>query len=384
MKLRARKISAFFNWWGAGLLDCLPWGIHRWFETRQNRLIIAIEQPMATVYLETPGGTEHLGEYKLNQDLALAQILPKTVNLSAQEVVLRLPSKRVLTKLLEFPDAVVDNLRQVLSLDMDRQTPFHKDQVYFDSVLVKRLPEHNKIQIQLVVIPKSKLDPYLERITIWGLQPAVVDVVDNPNINLLPMAQRPAVKNTARWVNGVLAGVVLVLLLAVALLPIWHKHQQALAWVAQVDTLKAQAKEITALRKKLDQAKETATFVVDKKLASPTILALLHELTQKFPDDTWAQQFEVKDREIRVRGESAKASGLISLLENSGLLKNARFLSPVTTNPTTGRERYHIGADMIVKETEAEKADKKNKSKAAKSTKPEHSKPKAAEAEAAE
>lgn len=354
-------MNRFMQEWGRELRVCLPPYINRWFETRKDRLIIAVEQQTATFYRESGDSVEHLGEYKLNQGLDIANSLPGSLHLSAHEIVLRLPKKRVLSKQLEYPEAMAGNILPALALDMDRQTPFHQNQVYFDSILLKRLPEKNKIQVQLVVIPKPKLDYYLERLQSWGLKPAVVDVVDHPPLNLLPLSQQPVVKNTHWIIQGGLL-LLLISLSGVALIgPIWHKQQQVTYWQARVTDLKQEAKEISTLRKKLDQAKASALFVIEKKQAAPTILAILHEITQKFPDDTWAQQFEIKDREIRVRGESAKASSLIGVMENSSLLKNTRFLSPVTTNPTTGRERYQIGADMVVRETTAEKAERLEK-----------------------
>ncbi|MOA51550.1 hypothetical protein D3C78_1747130 [compost metagenome] len=49
---------------------------------------------------------------------------------------------------------------------------------------------------------------------------------------------------------------------------------------------------------------------------------------------------------MRLDGESAEASSLISLLESSPLLENVRFASPVTANPGTARERFSLVADV--------------------------------------
>ena len=54
------------------------------------------------------------------------------------EVILCLPADKVLTRTLTLPLATEENLREVLAFQMDRQTPFTVEQVYYDYGVVAR------------------------------------------------------------------------------------------------------------------------------------------------------------------------------------------------------------------------------------------------------
>ena len=53
---------------------------------------------------------------------------------------------------------------------------------------------------------------------------------------------------------------------------------------------------------------------------------------------------QVDGNTVRIHGESERASSLIGLIEESALLKDARFSSPVTKNPRTSNDRFVIEA----------------------------------------
>ena len=71
------------------------------------------------------------------------------------------------------------------------------------------------------------------------------------------------------------------------------------------------------------------------------------------PDSTWLNRFEVKRGEVHIAGFSQAASSLIPLLEASDQLREVRFISPVTQDARTGKERFHLAA-RIIGETRSE------------------------------
>ena len=78
----------------------------------------------------------------------------------------------------------------------------------------------------------------------------------------------------------------------------------------------------------------------------PTKIRLLDEITRVMPDDTWLSQVQVKGGIVRIQGESEGASSLIGLMENSDLLRDVSFSSPVTKNPRTSNDRFVIQASI--------------------------------------
>jgi len=100
-----------------------------------------------------------------------------------------IPAERVLTRTLSLPAAAEDNLRQVLSFEMDRQTPFKADQIYFDSRVLGRDASGRNLQVELVLLPRAQLDQEI------GALPtgSVLDAVDS--WRTIP----GTVSSTTRW-----------------------------------------------------------------------------------------------------------------------------------------------------------------------------------------
>src|SRR5262249_28882279 len=71
------------------------------------------------------------------------------------------PAARCLRRDLPLPAAAEDKLRQVLSFEMDRQTPFKADQVYFDYRIATRDAAAKNLAVNLTVAPRAQLDPDL-------------------------------------------------------------------------------------------------------------------------------------------------------------------------------------------------------------------------------
>ena len=74
-----------------------------------------------------------------------------------------------------LPIAAEDNLRQVLAFEMDRQTPFKADQVYFDYRLGEREAAARNLQVELIVVPRAPLDADLAKLTAGSLELDGVD-----------------------------------------------------------------------------------------------------------------------------------------------------------------------------------------------------------------
>jgi general secretion pathway protein L len=58
------------------------------------------------------------------------------------------------------------------------------------------------------------------------------------------------------------------------------------------------------------------------------------------------EQLEVKDGAVQIRGQSLEASALIGLVEESKLFHSVMFLSPVTADRRTGRDRFFLSAQL--------------------------------------
>src|SRR4029077_9208491 len=81
---------------------------------------------------------------------------------------------------------------------------------------------------------------------------------------------------------------------------------------------------------------------------------VLEDVTHLLPDDTWLTQLELKSvsrgkdaqRELSLRGESANAGRLVSLLEDSKVFEQAAPRSPTTKIQPGPGEIFDVGAQL--------------------------------------
>jgi general secretion pathway protein L len=72
------------------------------------------------------------------------------------------------------------------------------------------------------------------------------------------------------------------------------------------------------------------------------LLAVLNELSHLLNDETWLTHMHFADNQLQIQGQSPAASTLISTLEASDFFSSVSFVSPLTQDKTTGRERFQI------------------------------------------
>ncbi len=357
-----RGVSGFFRWWGGEMAACLPAPLRERFARTRQRLVIAVSETGAQFTYEKGREMRSLGEVSISagdlagqrdagQREAVARIIRKA-GLDAAEVILRLPRDKVLRRLVELPSAAAENLREVLGFEMDRHTPFKAAEVYFDYRLEGADPERKRIKVDLVVVPRAIADQAVRLATSWGLQPDQLAAGDEPDgggappFNLLPPGATRTRTTLGRRLVAAL-GVLLCILLAVALyLPLKQKQEVLAVAEAQLAGARAEAVQADAMKKQVEEMLARSRFVVERKRNQHSATELLDELTRLLPDHTWVLKFGLRDGRLTLSGYSAKPSSLIGLLEQSGLLTEVRFSSPVTMDQKIGLERFNLTATL--------------------------------------
>jgi general secretion pathway protein L len=341
------NISGFLTWWGQGLLCCLPLRMRQLFWRETTRLVLEPQGSGVRIQRERGESSEDLGFYD-----GVGR-WDKSLVGEDEALVFRLPSTQVLSKRMELPLAAEENLRQVLAFEMERHTPFTVKQVYYDFEVINRSLDARRITVRLVAVPRGILSEWLDRLSSWGLQPVRVGVMGagTERINLLPEESRPSKTSFLPRVNVGLGLLLIVLAVAAILFPLWQERAGVIALMPKVAAAQQEAEGVIAIRRQLEKAIEASEFLVREKQQYPSALEFLYELTHILPDGIWLQQLDFARGEIDIRGEATEASALISLLESSPYFKNVQFRSPVTTDARTGRDRFHVTAQIPKLET---------------------------------
>lgn len=356
----------FPRWWFAELAGLVPGRLRRALRERNRWVVFDLSRGELTVSRVTGDKTREVGRVDLSlapaaRRSAVAK-LARRLDLRNATLVLRLAEGEALRKRVELPLAAEENLRQVVSFEMDRQTPFKPTEVYFDCRVVERDAERQRLGVEMVVVPRAVVDGALGTLGEWGLAPEVVDLADGEGrapgeLNLLPPGEAPAQRRAGGALNFLLAGVALGLMGAVVYLALERQAAVAEAMKERVALARVDAEAVGALRQEIELLVEDGRFLRDRKRDGALMGVTLNEITRVLPDHTWVYQLRLNGGEMQVWGYSSAASEIVSLIDASPAFAEVKFRSPVTRDARLGLERFNLSATMAAPKGEAAKGD---------------------------
>ena len=351
-------VTGFFRWWGGELAGCIPARLRSALRGRSGTLIVGFEGDEAVIRFRRPSGMSDIGRVAFDPEApeaargAVASLAAKPRRRSGQ-VVLALPDELVLRRTIELPLAARENLREVVSFEMDRYTPFAADDVMFDVRPLAADADAQTLTVDLAAVPKSAAARQQAMAAAWGLNPDIVCYADDRNSETPDSGfvfRRPEVRRTG--IAGRLAmvfWVVAALLAAVLVVLPLHREQAVLAELeAQLTARRVEAAAVDVLRQRVAETAGISDLLVERKTARPAAVALLDEITRLLPDDTWLLQIRVFDDQLTMAGYSGAASALIPILEASEMFAEVRFEAPVTLDGRIGLERFNLSAGIAV------------------------------------
>jgi len=355
-RLAKTPLPGFFSWWGRQLVACLPLRWRALIEERSESLLLDLQGDEIVVWRELADNAREYGRISrslpVDAQSAEFQKLRGAIDDPGVRTVLCIPPERVLQRNLSLPAAAEDNLRQVLAFEMDRQTPFKADQIYFDSRVLGRDASGRNLSVELVLLPRAQLDQ-----EIGALPPAAaaLDAVDSwraapgegrRQINLLPAERRARRRDMRLPINLGLAALALILLFINMDESLTNRAAAVESMRAEVDKANTEARQVATLRKTLSDSISGANFLSDKKRNGPLTVALLDDLTRRLPEDTYLERLQIENGEVQLQGQAKEAAKLIALLGASSCLGNPRLQGQIQPDSRTGKERFQITADV--------------------------------------
>ena len=353
-RLRTRiaqtPLPRFWQWWTGELLSFLP---PRWRDAlavEESCVLLRARDADIEVLAERGGRRSALFTLPADARETWPELIERQLDDSrrGQRRLLLLPAARVLRRRLALPLAALENLPAVLGFELDRQTPFKAEQVYFDSRVLGAEPGARQAQVELSVVPRSVLDEQLQRLGALAPRLSGVDVEDADGrrlgINLLPADRRLALPRTWQLVQaGLLVAAVLLLFFAMGEV-VENRREAVLQMQERVAAERERARAVSALRTQLDEAAAGANFLAVQKQNQPSMLVILHEVTRLLPDDTFLERLSLSSGQLSLTGYSSQATRLIGQLQDSALLRDPTLNGAIQPDGRTGRDRFTITA----------------------------------------
>lgn len=348
------RLKQLWRWWVDELREAAPAPVVRFFAKQSAILSIDVEQHIARFQLHREKSDRLLGT------LDLLGCTERELQVFLDDILFDLPAGLTVNVTLSrdqllssdqyLPLATEANLSNVLGFEIDRLTPFPRDQVVFGYQIAGRYPEREKVHISLYALPRKSLDQLLARLQVLGLKPETILPATSgadPSLNLLPVDIRPAVEPLWNPRAKKLGWMVVALMAALLLYPLFQLNQQMTSLQEAVAEVREPATVVGNKQSMLASRLAAQDTLVMRKNHEPSKLAIVQEVTSLMPDNTWVSRLRVSGGDVNLQGESRKASDLIEILEQSEQFQNVQFVSPITANPSTNMERYEIKMELV-------------------------------------
>jgi len=339
----------FFDWWRQQLLELLPGGLARAIARRSDATILDLDRESVKLSVRRDGAIalmrqakadEH-GFRELSQALSTVEDLPPSI-------ILRLPPASVLHKSVSLPLAAKRNLKTVLGFEMDRETPFAREEVYWDFAVSREDKSAGRLHVDLFIVPRAAADPVVDNVRAAGIAIDGIEIGEGARggalIRLAP-ARRWQWLTADRPLLALTAGTAALFLLAI-LTPFIRQEIALSATDSAIEALSRQAETAGNLRQAIDQSSGTAGVIGRERARTGNLLGTLAAVTKLLPDDSHLTALTLRDGHVTITGVSSSAAHLIDLFAKSTAFRDPTFESPVVQSDKGHLETFTISATL--------------------------------------
>ena len=204
---------------------------------------------------------------------------------------IHISESEVLTKNVSLPDSTEENLYEVIQYEMDRYTPFNKDDVYCDYKIEDRIKSKELIKVLLIVVRKEVLLPVVRALESSDLHLQRIDVVNSKypeqslqNVKLLRSHNhlRSNQKSSVKWLAVATVG----LLLLTSITPLVINYMHISKLTSELEGLEKTVQKVKRLQSEYTKMQDQVGYLVNIKQKNPSIIELLNLLTTAIPDHT--------------------------------------------------------------------------------------------------
>jgi general secretion pathway protein L len=352
--LKAGPVGQFFRWWTGELKQAMPAAWQQKLQQARRRVTLALEDESLALGVDENRSLEMLESFSIKQDASLqiqqVEDLLRNNELEEAPRFLLLKLESILNREMKLPLAAESNLAQVLSFEMDRQTPFRAADVYYDWKVLDRNSESGQLRLDLFVVPRPEADSMVKAVTGRGFRLAGVDVVDGSRtlgLNLLPADQRTKSVNPKTRLNLALGAACAALLGLVMMQSLYLRSHQVAELEEAITAVQGEARQVMTIKQQIEDTGEAAGFLAKRRAEAPLAVEVLADVTQILPDDTYLDRLVISKSSVQMQGKSQNAQQLIELVNESGLLDEASFRGSTRLDARSGLEIFEVNADIV-------------------------------------
>ncbi|MBT8059002.1 MAG: PilN domain-containing protein [Gammaproteobacteria bacterium] len=353
-RFQAGPVGSFFRWWTGELKQAMPAAWREKLLRAFRRVTVQLDDAELLLGVDENRLQSKLQALSLSQDVSVqkqqvADVLEAN-DLAEAPRFLLLNKGTVLSKQISLPQAAEPNLAQVLSFEMDRQTPFKASAVYFDWNVLERGGPTGQLRLELFVVPRGEVDEAMKLLDGRGFTLAGVDVVEEGRtlgLNLLPAALRTRTINRKARLNYALGALALLLLAAVMAQSLYLRAHQVDELEGAIAQVQGEARKVMRIKEQIEDTSEAAGFLARRRAETPLAIELLADVTRLLPDDTYLDRLVIGRDSVQLQGKSQNAQRLIERVNESDLLDDAAFRGSTRLDARSGLEIFEVNAAVV-------------------------------------
>ncbi|MBO1075011.1 PilN domain-containing protein [Roseomonas marmotae] len=329
--------TGFLHWWREELRGLLPRRLRR-----RPRSVLRLDGQTASIAKPSRSGLQDIVTFAV-RDLA-GQGRALRALAAQREIVLLVPSSWILRRVLQLPAAAEPRLAAVLGFELEQHLPFPAEEMVWSTRLLRRLPEAQRIEVEVAVLPRAVVAPLaaqLRRVAGTAHLVARADLdAEWPEVPVDLLAPP-----RTRWRRRIELGLALAALLLGLQLGQAELRRQEEA-VAAVEARAARARDaaerVLALESETAGLRARLAAATELRGARPPAVAILEELAQRLPDDVWLTELRLSEDQLLLSGFAVRSDRLLEMLDGAGNFHQARFTAPVTRGARDPADRFQI------------------------------------------
>jgi general secretion pathway protein L len=339
---------AFLMWWRAQLEDLLPAVLRRSDAEIGSSVWLALVSPLEV----TPAVIEVSGPRRRGRPperVALdgeGQARLRDLLAGGGPPKLRLRQGVLLERAVVLPLIAERAPERVLSYEFDRLTPFAAADALWSCEVTRRDSARGRLHLRLTLVSRTAVAPLLETLRAAGALPGSIEAPDGRpggrwrRIRLQPLQPRRRPLGIVAWVACTLLAV------AAVFEPFWRQSIALAQTDDELAVLAPTVAEATALRRQLALEAQGGDILAAERVRLGDALQTVAIVTEALPDDTWLTDLSLRQRKLKLSGQSATAVQLIARLAADRAFRNPAFTAPVTRGNGGQTEMFTIDTEL--------------------------------------
>lgn len=336
-------MAIFLNWWLTQLSELFPTFWRRAARVLDAVILDVSGDPFALA-IRSQGATRVVVQASADNagldELAAALRAEKD---APRLQLLRLNPGDVLRKQLSFPVAARRDLRRLLAFEIERETPFARDEIHWTYRPGREDPAHGTVGVELLIVPHLAIAPVLEAARRSGFKPEAVEADGASQVAEIPLSlETPATRQRSYLPLAAAA----VLLIAVLIGPLVYEAWAIRAAETEIAALSAQAHEAATLRQSADTLARTTDFFRRDNRHHASVLSTVAAVTRALPDDSYLVGLTLRGDRLTLTGRSPSAAQLIGVFAHVPLFREPAFDTPVVKAEDSDLESFTISVSL--------------------------------------